>query len=43
VTAVVAESRSSEGSVAEDYYDVLDVVSASSSKRFFFFVFSFSF
>jgi hypothetical protein len=36
VAAVAAESRSSEGGVAEDYYAVLGVVRASSSKRFFF-------
>jgi hypothetical protein len=35
VAAVAAESRSSEGGVAEDYCVVLGVVSASSSKGSF--------
>jgi len=35
VEAVAAESRSSDGGVAEDYYAVLGVVGASSSKQSF--------
>jgi len=35
VKAVAAESRSSEGGIAEDYYAVLGVVGASSGKQSF--------
>ena len=38
VKAVAAESRSSEGGIAEDYYAVLGVVGASFRKHSFFFL-----
>lgn len=38
VVAVAAESRRSEGGVAEDYYAVLGVVSADSFNSFFLFL-----